>query len=186
MRLKTLKIILLVSLLNVAAPLNAASKAQLEHRLQALQSLIKNSNDYQRFLLLDTTAKTAYDLDNFFMAEKLSNELLKLAEDYADDWNYSSAIHNSHIIIGKIAFRKKNYRLATKHLLAAAKVPESYYLDNHGPDTTLANMLLHSNNKLATVRYLQQIKKIWHKNNLQLNQWLKLIGEGKKPDLNKR
>ena len=58
---------------------------------------------YERFIELRQVADQAFDKGEFERAAELANELLALADDFSDDWNYGNAIHHGHRVLGRVA-----------------------------------------------------------------------------------
>ena len=163
-------------------PYTPAQQA-LEIRLEKLETLLAQASDYQRYILLDTTARTAMELAQYDKAEKLARDLNELAPAYPDDWNYASALHNSRIILGRTALLKSDIATARRYLLAAGQVPVSQLLNNTGPDLALANDLLKRNERSTVINYLKACRQLWPKGRTRLDQWLNQLDKGETPNL---
>ncbi len=155
----------------------------LEIRLEKLEALLAQASDYQRYILLDTTARTAMELKQYDKAEQFARDLHELAPAYPQDWNYASALHHSRIILGRTALLKGDIATAKRYLLAAGQAPGSDILDNSGPDLQLASDLLKRNERTAVINYLKACRTFWSKGRGRLDQWLNQLGKGETPNL---
>lgn len=111
-------------------------------RFEEFEGLLSKVNTNQRFYLLSFVAETALAAGNLIAAANYSEELLKLSEKYPSDWNYGNAIHDGHIILGKIALAEGNIERAKDHLIRAGNTPGSPQLNTIGPDLSLIQALL--------------------------------------------
>jgi len=64
---------------------------------------------------LGYAAKAALLAGNNEKADLYSNELLEIAPQYQDDWNYGNAIHDGHLVLGRIAVKNGNIDEAKNH-----------------------------------------------------------------------
>lgn len=164
-------------------PYDASQKFALQVRMEKLQQLLDQADDYQRYVLLDTAARTAMELKLFNKADIYANELIGLATKYPEDWNYSSALHQSRIILGKIALRNDDMATAKRYLLAAGKVPASDLLNQRRPDFALAQTLLDTDEKTTVKQYLDLCKNLWPDGLSLLDHWQQQLASGKTPRL---
>jgi len=152
-------------------------------RLHKLKDLLAQAGTYQRYILLDTAAKTAFELGQYDQATAYAQELIALAAKFKDDWNYSSAVHNANIIMGRAALLKNDINSAKQFLLAAGKVPYSKILDNRGADLQLAGALLARGQRETVNQYLQDCTRLWPHDRNRLEHWRQQLAEGKNPNL---
>ncbi len=164
----------------ISLPPGTPPMQALQVRLDKLEQLLEQAGDYQRYILLDTAARTALELKQYGKARRYASELQTLAEHFPLDWNYSSALHQSRIILGKLALQDGDIASAKRFLLAAASVPLSDALNQRAPDLTLAQSLLDKGEKDAVLDYLRLCKKIWPDGGDKLDYWLKHIARGEK------
>jgi hypothetical protein len=80
------------------AALSTSQKA-LSVRERALEGA---ALDY-RFNSLNDLAAYALEAGDTTKAEQYANEVLKLAPEFRESWNYGNAVHNGNIILGRIA-----------------------------------------------------------------------------------
>lgn len=167
----------------LATAVSADDSRALQDRLQKLESLMENASEYQNYLLLDTAARTAFDLDEYNRAHDYAERLLQLSARYTDDWNYGNAVHHGHIILGKIAFIIEDIPTAKRQLLAAGSSPGSDAIRKFGPDLELASDLLQKGETGSVIRYLELCRKLWPEGEARLTRWIGEIRDGKKPAL---
>jgi len=187
----TLIIILFVSCDNDSAQENereftdhfiqAATEKDPIERLEKLESLMAEGNEYEKYVILGPAAKAALSSKNFEKADLYSKKLLKIAPKYQDGWNYGNAIHDGHLVLGRIAVKNGDLEKAKEHLLMAGKTPGSPQLKNFGPNMSLANDLLEAGEEKAVIEYFKECKKFWERNDGRLDSWIASIKGGGKP-----
>lgn len=107
----------------------------------AKQRLQQSKQPIYRFYALADAAKSAVNVGEPDKAQRYAAELLRVAPKYRGDWNYGNAIHDGHIVLGRVALARGDKRVAIKHLLAAGKTPGSPQLDSFGPNMSLAQLV---------------------------------------------
>lgn len=146
---------------------------------------------YLRFLGLRSAAERAFEAGEIAEAEHLSNELLRLAEQYHEDWNYGNAVHHGHLLLGRIYLRRQDLSVAGEQLLLAANTPGSPQLRSFGPNMLLAKEFLESNgNPDLIVNYLDACGQFWGQGNdvmsemakTRIAEWKDAIVSGELPD----
>lgn len=63
---------------------------------------------------------------------------IELAPQFRTNWNYGNAIHDGHMVLGRVALRRGDIEAAKRELLEAGKTPESPQLNSLGPNRSLA------------------------------------------------
>jgi len=116
---------------------------------------------YVRFIELRQVADQAFDKGEFERAAELANELLALADDFSDDWNYGNAIHHGHRVLGRVALENGDITTAKAELLASADTPGSPTLNSFGPNLTLAKSLLEKGETECVITYLERCETFW-------------------------
>lgn len=167
----------------IRLPANTSHKQALQLRLQKLEELLAQAGDYQRYILLDTAAKTALELKQYERANDYARRLISLAPQFPDDWNYAQAVHQANIILGRAALRADDIDSAKAYLLAASKIPYSEILDAQGADLQLANALLARGQRETVAQYLQAGTRFWPRGRAQLDGWLQQLAAGQIPSL---
>ena len=150
-------------------------------RHELIKSLINEVDVYKRFALLPMAAKTAFAADDNILAEKYAKELLDLAREYPNDWNYGNAIHDGNIVPGRLAVKKGDIRKGTEFLITAGKTPGSPQLNSFGPNMSLANDLLEKGEKEPVITYFGLCKKFGEMEDGRLDSWAASIRGGGKP-----
>ena len=96
--------------------------------------------------------------------------------------NFANLLHNTHVLLGRVALRDDNLELAKHHLLEAGKTPGSPVLNSYGPDMILARELLEKGEKETVLQYFELCRKFWKTGRERLDLWVKAVEEGKTPD----
>jgi outer membrane lipoprotein-sorting protein len=158
--------------------LTATWKARYE---DAKRELAAGRDELTRSYVLTRLAKAAFEVGRMGEAEQSAREVLRLAARFETDWNYGNAIHDGHMVLGRIALRNDDLRGARRELLEAGKTRGSPQLDTFGPNMSLAKELL-DRGELDTVReYLQECGSFWEKKET-LGRWGAAIANGEVPD----
>ncbi len=161
--------------------LGAATEYDPKKRFEMTESLMAKGNDYERFVILNIVAKAAFSAGHYEKAKVYAAELLDVASQYKDDWNYGNAIHDGHLVLGRIAVKNGDLDKAKTHLLSAGKTPGSPQLKTFGPNMYLANDLLEAGEKETVLEYFRDCKKFWEMNDGRLDSWIASIKGGGKP-----
>ena len=119
---------------------------------------------------------------NYDNARIISLELLHVAENYKDDWNYSNAIHNANTILGLVEIKRGSIDEACNYLKKSGEVAGSPQLNSCGPSTYLAMELLLADKKEEVVEYLELVKSFWEFGYKQLHTWLNDVNAGEIPE----
>lgn len=138
--------------------------------------------DKDRFLDLGTAAKAAFEVGERLKAERYAQELLRLAPEFPHNWNYGNAIHDGHVVLGRVALSKGDVKEACKQLLAAGKTPGSPQLDSFGPDMALARELLKKGQKRVVFEYFDECNRFWDLGHFKLKVWRFEARLGLSPD----
>lgn len=112
----------------------------------------------------------AFQNGRFEDAIKYGENLLKIPDQYSQNWWYGNLLHTTHIILGKIYLSQGKIQLAEKHLLAS--VDEKYILNSadkdfspqlasFGPDTSLAYDLYLKKRYDTVISFFHKTKHFW-------------------------
>lgn len=164
-------------------PAATSQEQALNLRLQKLDGLLAEASTYQRYILLDTAAKTALELKQRDLAASYAREIISLAPQFPDDWNFAPAVHRANIILGQNALREDDVNSAKYYLLAAGEVPYSEILDAQGADLELANALLARGQRETVARYLKACASFWPRGHARLERWRAQLAAGQVPSL---
>lgn len=105
-----------------------------------------------RFYRLKNWAMSKYLEGDQEYALQLANELLMVATNYEESWNYGNALHWGHTIKGLVLFDNGEFSSAQKELFLSIKVPLSPQLEYFGPQMILVNRF----NKNLRNKYLKK------------------------------
>jgi hypothetical protein len=137
--------------------------------------------DIERFYSGPRAAMGAYTLGEFSLARQLAHDTLLLADLYRDDWNYGNAIHFAHTVLGLLALRNGDTRLACEELEKSGETPGSPQLGSFGPTMRLAKELLNCRESPSVLRYFQQCRRFWKMGETWLSIWEKKVARGAMP-----
>lgn len=138
--------------------------------------------DIFRFYRLDKLAKAAFKAGEIEKASLYANELLTAAARFPKDWNYGNAIHHGNNVLGRIALRQGDRKLAAELLLKAGRTPGSPQLGSFGPNMSLAKELLEKGRREPVLEYFELCRKFWKTGGERLDQWTKEVNAGLAPD----
>jgi hypothetical protein len=137
--------------------------------------------DIQRFYGLSNLAKAAAQAGNWEKAQCYAAELLRLAPEYREDWNYGNAIHDGNMVLGLTALHQGKTGSAEQYLLEAAKTPGSPQLDSFGPNMALAKELIDAGEGSAVLPYFDLCRGFWKTGARALDNWSATVRGGGKP-----
>ncbi len=115
-------------------------------------------------------------------ARRLGEELLRVATDDRDYWDYGNAIHKANVVLGRVALREGNVDQAKYHLLQAGRTPGSPQLGSFGPNMTLAKELLEAEVRGTVLKYFALCGKFWKMDFGKLDRWSTAVRRGDMPD----
>ncbi len=136
---------------------------------------------YMYFYGLRKRSYKALNKNQLVRAEALANELITVAGDFKDDWNYGNAIHHGNTVLGLIALKNDDIQQAENYLMKSADTTGSPQLNSFGPNFKLANELLLLGHRDVVLNYLSQVSKFWEMGDAFLPVWFKEIEEGNYP-----
>jgi len=149
---------------------------------KALDDLSAAPNDISRFYALDDAAKAAFEVGEIEKAQAHAQEAIDLASRFRDDWNYGNAIHDGHMVLGRIALRNGDVETAKRELVEAGRTPGSPQLNSFGPNMSLARDLLERKETDAVMMYFELCAKFWKLEDGNLQRWSALAKAGQIPD----
>jgi len=156
--------------------------ATAQEQLAALEKSTAGSTGEKLEYALPDLAKRAFEAGDMDKAGSYAKQLLKMASDYRNDWNYGNAIFYGNFVLGRIALQQGKLAQAGQYLLAAAATPGSPQLDSFGPNMTLAKELLEKGKTELVVDYFEACKKFWTNDNGKLDRWIATVRSGGTPD----
>lgn len=130
---------------------------------------------------LESVAESAISAGNLSMADSLAERIVA----YGDKGGFGSrddAIHHGHLLLGRVALRRRDIESAKHHLLAAAAVTGSPGLDSFGPNMLLAKELLEIGEREVVLDYFARISQFWKGGcDGSLDDWAAVIRRGEVP-----
>lgn len=138
---------------------------------EAQRRLASAKGEEARFYALDGAAKTALDVAKTKEADAYAREALTLADKFKSDWNYGNAIHDGHVVLGRLALLNGDRSLACQHLLEAGDTKGSPQLNSFGPNMTLARDLLNAGERDCVLQYFQKCRRFWEMGQDKLSEW---------------
>jgi hypothetical protein len=138
---------------------------------EAQQRLDSVKGEEARFYALRDAAKSALDVAKPKQADAYAHELLTLAEKFKSDWNYGNAIHDGHVVLGRLALLNGDRSVACQHLLDAGDTRGSPQLNSFGPNMTLARDLLDAGERDCVLQYFQKCRRFWEMGQDKLSEW---------------
>jgi len=138
----------------------------------------------QQFNNMTLDVGKAYREKNVDKATALAEELLKVAPDFAEHWNYGNAIHVGNLVLGLVGLDRDDLIEAKSRLLEAGKTPGSPQLKTFGPNMLLADRLLKKGESAVVVKYLDECRSFWKRDaeDDKLSLWKKAIANGEPVD----
>jgi hypothetical protein len=131
---------------------------------------------------LPDLAKRAFEAGETERAKSYATQLLEMASQHRNDWNYGNAIFYGNFVLGRIAVRQGDLTQAGQYLLASAATPGSPQLDSFGPNMTLAKELLEKRKSEIVLQYFAACKKFWEDDHGKLDKWIATVRSGGDPD----
>ena len=135
-----------------------------------------------RYYALADAAKAAFEVGELERAERYATELLQLSTRYQSDWNYGNAVHDAHMVLGRLALRNRDRDGAAAQLKQAGDTPGSPQLNSFGPNMSLAADLLKAGERDAVLAYFDQCDRFWELGHDDLARWRALVQGGQQPD----
>ena len=109
-----------------------------------------------RFYLLVPLSRFAFSMGQRDKARKYARELLQMASQYPNDWNYGNAIYYGYVVLGGMALEEGNM--------------------------TLAKELLEKGQFEVVGQFLTQCKNFWKMDRGNLDSWIAKVRHGEIPD----
>jgi len=132
-------------------------------------------------MALGSAAERAVERGATEKARSLARQLLARADANREDWTYGNAIHQGHLVLGRVALAVGDIETAKEELLAAGRTPGSPQLDSFGPNMRLAKDLLEVGERDAVLRYFELCGTFWKLHRERLAAWTADVKEGRPP-----
>lgn len=147
----------------------------------SLERLEEAETEIERFYALGDAAKMSFEMGDIATAAKYAEELAGLAPKYKERGGNGNAIHDSNLVLGRIAVREGNIEAAKSYLVEAGRTPGSPNLNSFGPNVSLAKDLLEKGETEIVVAYFEACKTFWELDRGRLDAWIALAREGEIP-----
>jgi hypothetical protein len=140
--------------------------------------------DLGRGFTFGLMARRAFNRGRYREARYMAEELLHIADRHPDPEEFprEDAIHQGHIVLGRLALKNGKVEEARHHLLRAAQVPGSPVLMSYGPSMSLARELLEHGEVQVIVDYLELCREFWRMERGNLDRWTAQVLDGEIPD----
>lgn len=148
---------------------------------KAIADLKTAPDELHRLFCLPEAAKAAVEVGKTAEAAQLAQQALDLAPRFGNLGN-GNAIHDGHMVLGRVALQRGDVDAATRELLAAGGTPGSPNLNSFGPNMSLARDLLLKKQVGAVLEYFQLCARFWKMENGRLTRWAELAKAGAIPD----
>lgn len=160
-----------------------AKKEFAQKELEQLEKMIPVApDDESRSMLLASAAKAAFEGGALIKAQTHANTLLKIASKHVDEISYGPAIHDSNMILGRLALQAGDKQSAKAYLINAGRTLGGGTLTSFGPNMSLAKDLLESGERDTVIKYLELCQKFWGYQKNPLASWVQKIKAGKLPE----
>lgn len=136
----------------------------------------------ERFYALPEAAKQSVLAGDVRQAEVHARELLTLAGQFPQNWNYGNAIHDGNMVLGQVALKRGDVAAAKDYLLRAGRTPGSPQLDSFGPNMSLAQDLLQIGEREVVLEYFDLCAAFWEMERGRLAQWRKDVRAQRVPE----
>ena len=149
--------------------------------LEQAERAVERSNadpDWYRASLL-MAAKAAIEANEVGKARQFATTALAQVGSRNDNTT-GQTIHDSHVVLGRVALRTGNVAEAKAQLQQAGHVTGGGSLTSFGPNVLLAKELLERGERDAVVQYLEACEAFWP--NRMLSQWIQTITRGGTPN----
>jgi tetratricopeptide (TPR) repeat protein len=155
---------------------------RLEERLdRASRQLANVKTDPERFYRLNEAAKTSFSVGNIEDAKRYAEELRRMLPNFKGDWNYGNAIHDSNLVLGRLALAEGRITDAKRHLIEAGQSPGSPQMNSFGPNMSLAKDLLEKGERDVVLEYFKLCRRFWRLHRGRLDTWSKEVEDGGVP-----
>lgn len=152
-----------------------------ERYADAVERLNAAEGDLAYLYGLGDVAKAAFEVGKVDEARRYAQEALDLSELFAD-YRRGQAIHDGHMVLGRIALREGDVEEAERELLEAGKTRGSPVLNSFGPNMSLAKDLLEEKRIKPVVEYFEMCSEFWEREDGRLRRWTVLAKGGEIPD----
>jgi hypothetical protein len=148
-----------------------------------VEKLARAEDDAHRFHVLPEAAKAAFEMGRTQDARHYAEEALRLAPQFRNQWSHGNAIHDGHMVLGRVALRENNVVAARTELLQAGRTRGSPNLNSFGPNVSLAKDLLERKQTDVVLQYFGLCARFWKFDRERLERWTVQVKAGEMPKL---
>jgi hypothetical protein len=142
----------------------------------------KTASKMDRYANLPDLAKKDFIAGDIEKARSEANELATDGDSPGNEWNKGQAVHDSNMVLGRIALKEGKTEDAKRYLLAAGASTGSPVLDSFGPNMGLAKDLLDKGETDTVLQYFDLCRKFWQDGGNKLDKWTADVKAGRTPD----
>jgi hypothetical protein len=135
-----------------------------------------------RFGMLPNLARIAFDAGAWDKAREYATQTLQQAADPAYAEENGLAVHDGHLVLGRLSRRDGDREQAEYHLLEAGRTQGYCTLNSFGPNMTLAKELLEDGGRDTVLEYFSRCSRFWKMGGERLRQWADDVRSGRMPD----
>lgn len=145
-------------------------------------ALAATADPLDRSSLLADGGKVALSLADLAFAEESGKELLTIAATL-EHRSAGDEIHHGHMLLGRVALRRRDIAGAKAHLMASAEIDGSPTLSSFGPNMALAKELLEAGESKVVLAYFDRLRRFWKAGcHGSLDSWGADVRGGRVPD----
>ena len=161
----------------------AKSQARWQERYTRAMGKLQNARKHAgRGHALDDAAKAAFELGRLDEAREHALELLDHGQRWAPRHVHGFAIHDAHMVLGRLALKDGNVEQAKRELLLAGRAPGSPTTISFGPNMSLAKDLLEQGQVDVVIEYFRLCASFWKLERGRLDRWSEMARAGDIPD----
>ncbi len=150
----------------------------------ARKELAAAANDSDKCFALAQIAKDDFNRGKFAEASQYANQLLSISKRLtpADGGPFGIAVHDSNMVLGRLALKYGKKEAAKQFLLSAGLTTGAPTLDSFGPNMSLANDLLAAGESATVIEYFHECRKFWSFKKDTLLEWESDVKAGNTPN----
>jgi hypothetical protein len=149
---------------------------------KAARALQEERDGNGRLYALARAGQAALEAGRIESAEGWAVEMLELAGHHPGTGGAGTALHQGHLILGRIALGRGDVDGAKARLLKAGMTPGSPTLGSFGPSMRLAQDLLEKGEREVVLEYFGLCRAFWIHGAEDLDAWTAEVEAGRIPD----
>jgi hypothetical protein len=151
-----------------------------KERLDEVEQLLREGDPESEWAprVHEIAAELSFALDRIEKARLHAEQMLVSTDD--PERGYSDAVHNGHLLLGRIAVHENDLERAKAELTLAGQAGATRMVPVFGPDMRLAAELLARGEREVVIRYLSSCRSFWGRG--PIDDWVATIHAGRIPD----